>query len=486
MKITPILLKDFYKTDHRRQYPDGTEFVYSNMTARGARLHRFKETVVFGTQYLVKEFLIKRFNEDFFQRPKEEVIKKYKRRMDFSLGPNSIDTAHLERLHDLGYLPIEVKALPEGTICPLRVPMITIQNTLPDFFWLTNFLETLISCVLWFPTTSATTAFEYRKMLTAFANKTSDMPDFVQWQGHDFSMRGHTGPEAAMVSGAAHLLSFTGTDTIPAIDFVEDYYGANVETELVGGSVPATEHSVMCLGGHDTELETFKRLITSVYPKGIVSIVSDTWDYYKVLGEVLPALKTEIMARDGKVVIRPDSGDPVAIVCGDPKAPYGTIQNKGTVEYLYDLFGGTVNSKGYKQLDPHIGVIYGDSITLDRCEAICSQLKKKGFASTNMVFGIGSFTYQFVTRDSYGFAVKATHGVVTGTPTDIYKDPITDSGLKKSAKGLLRVNADLTLSEQVTEVEEKEGLLRTIFLNGKLTHEETLATIRERLLNNLK
>lgn len=486
MKITPILLKDFYKTDHRRQYPEGTEEVYSNLTARGARAPRFKETVVFGSQYFVKEFLINRFNEDFFNKPKEEVVKKYKRRMDTALGPNAIDVTHIERLHDLGYLPLEVKTLPEGSVCPIRVPMLTIKNTIPEFFWLTNFLETLLSCVLWFPTTSATTAFEYRKMLNSFANKTSDMPDFVQWQGHDFSMRGHTGPEAAMVSGAAHLLSFTGTDTIPAIDFLEEYYGADAEKELIGGSVSATEHSVMCLGGHDTELDTFKRLITSVYPKGIVSIVSDTWDYYKVIGEVVPALKTEIMARDGKVVIRPDSGDPVTIICGDPKAPYGSIQNKGTVEHLYDVFGGTVNSKGFKQLDSHIGVIYGDSITLDRCESICANLKKKGFATTNVVFGIGSYTYQYVTRDTFGFAVKATHGIVTGTPVDIYKDPITDNGIKKSAKGLLRVNADFTLSEQVTEAEEKEGLLQTIFLDGKLTHEETLATIRERLLKHLK
>jgi len=486
MKTLPILLKDFYKTDHRKQYPQGTQQVYSNFTARGSRIRRFKEVVVFGPQYFVKEFLINRFNEDFFNKPKSEVVAKYKRRMDNALGPNAISMEHIEALHDLGYLPLEVKSLPEGTIAPIRVPMLTIKNTLPEFFWLTNFLETLLSCVLWFPTTSATTAFEYRKMLNSFANKTSDIPDFVQWQGHDFSMRGHTGPEAAAVSGAAHLLSFTGTDTIPAIDFLEDYYGANCEKELIGGSVSATEHSVMCLGGNETELNTFKRLITEVYPKGIVSIVSDTWDYYKVIGEVVPTLKSEIMSRDGKVVIRPDSGDPVTIICGDPKALYGSIQHKGTVEHLYEVFGGTVNSKGFKQLDPHIGVIYGDSITLDRCEAICAQLKKKGFASTNVVFGIGSYTYQYVTRDTFGFAVKATHGIINGDSVDIYKDPVTDNGVKKSAKGLLRVNADLSLSEQVSEAEEKEGLLRTIFLDGKLTNEETLAIIRQRLLSNLK
>jgi Nicotinic acid phosphoribosyltransferase len=238
------------------------------------------------------------------------------------------------------------------------------------------------------------------------------------------------------------LLSFTGTDTIPAIDWLEHFYNADAEKELIGGSVPATEHSVMCLGGNETEKETFLRLITEVYPKGIVSIVSDTWDYWKVVDKLLRELKPNIMSRDGKVVIRPDSGDPVKIVCGDPDS-YNVPVRKGTIEVLWDIFGGTINSKGYKQLDPHIGVIYGDSITLDRCRDICENLKQKGFASTNIVFGIGSYTYQYVTRDTFGFAMKATHGIVNGQPVDIYKDPITDDGVKKSAKGLLCVNNDL-------------------------------------------
>jgi nicotinamide phosphoribosyltransferase len=191
----------------------------------------------------VKEYLIGQFNENFFSRPKAEVVAKYKRRMDTSLGKDAIAVGHLEALHDLGYLPLEIKALKEGTLCPLRVPMLTIKNTLPEFFWLTNFLETLISCQLWHPVTSATIAFEYRKLLTQYADETSDMPDFVSWQGHDFSMRGQTSIESACASGAGHLLSFTGADTVPAIDYLEQYYWADSDFELVGGSVPATEHS---------------------------------------------------------------------------------------------------------------------------------------------------------------------------------------------------------------------------------------------------
>ena len=485
MKLKPLNLTDFYKAGHRPQYPKKTEKVYSNGTPRTSRIPEIQSVVTFTLQYLVDEFFIKSFNEEFFQKPKEEVINAYKRRMDNALGPDLIKVDHLEALHDLSYLPIEFKALPEGTVSPIGVPVFTITNTLPEFFWLTNFLETLTSCVTWHGITSATIAFEYRKLLKKYEDLTSDMAGFAQWEGHDFSMRGHTSPESAIVSGAAHLLSFTGTDTVHSIDFLEDYYGADCTKELIGGSVTATEHSVMCLGGAETESETYERLLDQ-YPTGILSVVSDTWDYWKVLTVTVPSLKKKIMASDGKLVIRPDSGDPVLIVCGDPSAPEGSPERKGTVQLLWETFGGTTNSKGYKQLDTHIGTIYGDSITLDRADAICSRLAAAGFSSTNVVFGIGSYTYQYVTRDTFGFAIKATYGVIDGHPIDMFKKPKTDSGVKKSAKGLLRVNADLTLSQQVTPAEEKEGLLRTIFKDGKRYNVETLSQIRARLLSHLK
>lgn len=479
--INPALYSDFYKTDHRRQYPSGTSLVYSNFTARGSRMPGIDHVVVFGIQYFILDFLIRRFNTGFFQQPKEAIIANYKRRMDTSLGKDAVLPDHIAALHDLGYLPVRIKALPEGTLCPLRVPVLTIVNTLPEFYWLTNHLETILSNVLWHPITSATIAHQYRLLLDKFAEETSDMPGFVPWQGHDFSMRGQSSFEASLASGAAHLLSFNGTDTIPAIDWLEHFYGANAETELIGGSVPATEHSVMCMGGKETERETYLRLITEVYPKGIVSIVSDTWDYWKVLDEVVRGLKDVIMARDGKVVVRPDSGNPTKIICGDLDAPEGSLEHKGTIEILWDIFGGTVNSKGFKQLDPHIGCIYGDSITLERCQSINEGLKAKGFASTNMVYGIGSYTYQYVTRDTFGFAMKATYGVVNGEPVEIFKTPKTDNGIKNSAKGLLRINADLSLSQSVTPEEEQGGLLETVFEDGKLVKTQTLQEIRDRL-----
>lgn len=479
--ILPMLYSDFYKTDHRRQYPKGTELIYSNMTPRGSRIPGIDKVVVFGIQSFCMDYLIRRFNDGFFKQPKELVLKQYQRRMDTSLGVGAITTEHIAALHDLGYLPVRIKALPEGTLCPMRVPFLTIVNTLPQFYWVTNFLETILSVSIWHPITSATIAHQYRVMLDKYAEETSDISEFVNFQGHDFSMRGQASFESSLVSGAAHLLSFNGTDTIPSIDFLEHFYDANAENELIGCSVPATEHSIMCLGGKETEEETYRRLITEVYPKGIVSIVSDTWDYFQVLDGTIRSLKDVIMARDGKVVVRPDSGNPVKIICGDPEAPEGSLERKGTIEILWEIFGGTVNSKGYKQLDPHIGCIYGDSITLDRCQAICNGLALKGFASTNMVYGIGSYTYQYTTRDTFGFAVKATYGIVNGKAIEMFKEPKTDNGIKNSAKGLLRVNADLTLSESVTAEEESQGLLETVFLEGRMVKTYTLKEIRNRL-----
>ena len=481
--MNPLLYTDGYKVDHRRQYPEGTTLVYSNWTPRKSRIEGVEEVVFFGLQYFIKKYMIEDFNTNFFNQPKDEICKRYSRRINNYLGPNQVGIEHIEALHNLGYLPMVIKALPEGSQVPMRVPMVTMYNTKPEFFWLTNYFETILSTTLWMPCNSATIAKEYRNILDNYAQETSSIPEFVDWQGHDFSMRGMAGLEAALMSAAGHLLSFTGTDTIPSIDFLEDYYNANSDNELVGGSVAATEHSVMCMGTNLGEQETFKRLITEVYPNGIVSIVSDTWDLWKVLTEYLPNLKNEVLSRDGKVVIRPDSGDPVDIICGNPNGN-STEEKKGVIELLWDIFGGTINDKGYKELDSHIGAIYGDSITLDRAAQICERLKKKGFASTNVVLGIGSFTYQYNTRDTFGFAMKATYGEVNGEGREIYKDPITDDGTKKSAKGLIKIekqNGSYQLIDQVSWKEEQQGELKEIFRDGELIVDDTLAEIRKRV-----
>lgn len=529
MKINPLTAIDFYKADHRRQYPKGTTMVYSNFTPRSNNLSNLPDNndkiVFFGLQYFILHFLDETWNKGFFLRDKATVVAEYKRRMDTSLGKDAIPVDHIEALHDLGYLPIEIRALPEGSVVPMKVPCLTIMNTKPEFFWLVNYLESVMSCFLWKACVSATTARWYKKTLEKYADATGGSRGFVPFQGHDFSFRGMSGIQDAALSGAGHLLSFVGTDTVPAIDLLEQFYGADAEKELIGCSVPATEHSVMCMGTKENEIETFERLITELYPNGIVSIVSDTWDFWKVVTEYVKELKLKILGRDGKVVIRPDSGDPVKIICGtayklmdsveadkahlDKIASAGfnyfehrgnhyslaysdvynngipfavkevepTPEMKGAVECLWDIFNGTVNEKGFKELDSHIGVIYGDSITPNRAVAILNGLKAKGFASTNIVFGIGSFTYQYATRDTYGFAVKSTYGQVGGEGRIIYKDPKTDGGTKKSARGLLRVK-DGVLYDMQDDCHTDTDL-EVVYREGKLIKRQTLSEIRQ-------
>ncbi|MEZ5016850.1 MAG: nicotinate phosphoribosyltransferase [Flavipsychrobacter sp.] len=484
--MNPLLYTDGYKVDHRRQYPEHTTMVYSNWTPRQSRIKGVDNVILFGLQYFIKKYMIEDFQHNFFDQPKEKIVTQYSKRINNYLGENKVGTEHIAALHDLGYLPIIIKAIPEGDSVPLRTPMFTVYNTLPDFFWLTNYFETILSTTVWLPCTSATIALQYRRLLDSYAKETSTAEEMVNWQGHDFSMRGMAGLEAAMMSAAGHLLSFTGTDTIPAIDFLEEYYNADAGQELIGGSVAATEHSVMCMGTNEGEQNTFERLITQIYPNGIVSIVSDTWDLWKVLTEYLPNLKEQILARDGKVVIRPDSGDPVNIICGDPNGKT-TKEQKGVIELLWDVFGGITNTKGYKELDAHIGAIYGDSITLERAEQICKRLKDKGFASTNIVLGIGSFTYQYNTRDTFGFAMKATYGEVNSEGRAIYKNPITDDGTKRSAKGLITLikeNGAYKMLDSVSKDEEQKGELKTVYKDGVLLVDHTLKDIRARVQKN--
>ena len=495
--ISPLLQTDFYKQSHYAMYPAGMDMLYSNLTPRKSRVEGVNHIVVFGLQYFIKEYLMNQWDK-FFKTPFVDVEKEYLRMIDSTLGPKSVTTDHLHKLHELGYLPLSFKALPEGVLCPVRVPCCTIQSTVKGMGWLVNFMETILSCTVWQPMTSATIALEFRKIFSKFSKDTVGNTDLVQYLGHDFSMRGMSSLESACTSGAGHLLSFTGTDTIPAISFLEEYYNADVTKELVGASVPASEHSVLCAGGQEDEIGTFGRLL-DVFPTGILSMVSDTWSLPFVLVDILPALKEKIQKREGKLVIRPDSfwTDPVDCLCGfdgyHPQMQKLTeaekvVIRKGLVESLWDIFSGTVSEKGYKVLAPCIGCIYGDAITRERAEKINIRLKDKGFASTNWTGGIGSFAYQFNTRDTFGFAMKATYCEVGSEARDIFKDPVTDDGMKKSAKGLLRVdkiNGEYVLKDCCTKEEEQGGELKEVFRDGKLLVDQTLAEIRARVQSNL-
>lgn len=573
--MNPFLATDGYKTGHHMMYPEGTTLVYSNFTPRSNKYapKGCDMVVSFGQQMVMRQ-IKEMFDEHFFRRGeifsisddaeecniyseriKRRVCQEIKTEYSAYLGTD-YDISHIEALWDLGYLPIKVKALPEGSLVGMRVPVLTIYNTHPDFFWLTNFLETLISNLLWKPITSASIAHQYKKNLTKWALKTDEANvGFVEFQGHDFSMRGLSGVDSVVLSGLGHATSFKGSDSLPVIHGARKFYD---EKDFIVGSVNATEHSVMCAGAKDSEIDTFRYLMKQ-FPTGILSVVSDTWDLWKVITEYLPALKEEILARDGKIVIRPDSGDPVDIICGLNYPVFNEVKDaekyfhknvngnirfklgnsfyevirhsgnefkyniytpkpeqKGVIELLWDIFGGTINDQGYKVLDPHIGAIYGDSITLDRAEEICKRLEAKGFASTNIVLGIGSFTYQYNTRDTFGFAMKATYVEIKeqcdcdeaekvncsikgeGLPNtercnrvegrEIFKDPITDDGAKKSAKGLLMVGKrygsekeDYYLIDQVDWNQESSGELQTIFEDGKFFNETTLTEIRTKL-----
>lgn len=495
MKLFAPHATDFYKTGHYRQYPEGTEYIYSNITARSD--HHAKmlpdfdhKIVIAGIQGTIIWYLQELWEDSFFSQPKDKVIGKYKRRMDSSLGEGAVGMGHLEALHDLGYLPLRIKALPEGSRVNLRVPFLTIENTLPAFYWVTNYVESALSAELWKAINNATIAYEFRRLLDAYADKTGTPRQFVDFQAHDFSLRGVGGVHDAAAHGIGHLFSFKGTDNVPAIDFLEDYYDTG--GEFIGGGVPATEHSVMCSGGKTTEIDTYRRLISEVYPSGIVSIVSDTWDYWEVLTNLSVQLKDVILGRQpdamglAKVVYRGDSGDPKKIICGDPEAEPGSPAHKGSLELLWELFGGTVNDKGYKELHPRVGLIYGDSITLPRAQDILATMAEQGWASGNVVFGVGSFTYQYHTRDTFSIAMKTTWAQINGQPVEVMKDPVTDSGTKRSAKGLLRVEKEgenYVLYDQQTRDQESQGELRTVFMNGLLLRRDSLGAIRNRLLS---
>lgn len=481
-----MLMLDGYKLGHPRQYPHGTQRIYSNSTARASRVPGVDRVVFFGLQYFLQHYLIDAAEETFFDRPLYEVLNEWDTRVNAYLGPNNrVGNQHIADLWELGYLPLEFWAVPEGTRVPLRMPHFTVENTLDDFYWLTNSFETLLQNTLWLPQTSATTSWQYRQLLNRHTTAQGASPEFTPFQAHDFSMRGMTSLESAMLSGAAHLLSFVGTDTVPALDLIENFYGGYDPDAMIGVSVPATEHSVMCAGGQTNEYETYDRLITEVEPDGIISVVSDQWDYWKVLTEIVPSLKEKIMHRpDGKVVIRPDSGDPVKIVCGDPDAPVGSPEFKGTVQLLWETFGGTTTEKGFRTLDSHIGVIYGDSITLERCDRICTGLGDKGFSVDNIVFGIGSYTFQYVTRDTYSIAMKATWARINGEEHQLSKDPKTDyvNGVstKKSAKGRISLNRDvhgdiqmydgLDYAEWELLVNDPSAVYRKVWVDGDFTN----------------
>lgn len=589
-KANPLLMSDCYKFMHRELYPDDTEIVYSNLTPRqNSYYDRTDKMVVFGYQLYVMEYLVDFFTENFFRKPASQVIAEYKQTVGGALG--ELSDKHLKSiadLHKLGYLPIEIKALPEGTLVPMKVPVLTITNTLPEYAWLVGFLETTLLNQTYTMANTATKALEFRKLGEKYASLSAESNAHVDWQFHDFSLRGQHGWEAGAKSGLAHLTSFKGSDTMPASWLAQKYYGADAD---VMGSVVATEHSVMQSYGED-EVSAFSKLIEtrSKLPAGnnVLSVVSDTYDYFNVLTNVLPQVKEQLLKTQVKLVVRPDSGKPMDILLGkdtgvidigwyfddytdeeqeishdyivetlldlakgsfqedeelsgehgemgvesymfqylykdtvysiDVEAEYDrydkqyyfvdtlnsrlvhteplvkTPEQKGTLELLWETFGGTVNSKGFKVLHPQVGVLFGEGITEEVAEEILSSMTKQGWSSENVVFGVGAYVYSVTnTRDTFGQAIKTTEVTIDGKAIPVFKDPKTDvGGLKKSAKGQLMVvrgaDGELALVDNLTALTKRiaersmPDQLRTIYKDGFVYNAETLETVRERLL----
>lgn len=552
--VNPLLYwVDSYKISHIKFEVAGVKEIYSNFTPRfGKYMAEMvgsawdNQYVVFGVQYAMLA-INNQMQKGFFSRDKAEVIAEMRDKLGAYIGWDKFD--HFEALHDLGYLPVVVKALPEGTVAKVGTPFMTLRNTLPEFEWLPNYLETIVSTMAWKPLTVASMGRFFKMRSDEFALRTTGSTDGVEWQNHDFHVRGASGVESAGINGCAWLLSSSGTDNVPALDIAERYFGSTNDQGVLAGSVSANEHSVTTLGiltsqrqfgGSMVDAETtYANYCMDQFPTGIFSYVSDSFDYFAFLTEVLPAIKDKIMSRDGKFVVRGDSGNPVHIIAGyrilyvdksvtaeelfrmaqsrSPEQIAGIevlcqngkywkilptgfgdlmeiskVQAEGTIEHLWDLFGGTFNEKGFKVLDSHIGMIYGDGINLERQNEILTRLAEKGFTSLNIVFGVGSYSLNLLGRDHLGMAIKATNAVVEmvdGEVLDapIYKDPKTDSS-KKSARGLIQVHAGedgvIGFTDQVSRVEETFGLLRVVLEDGEHFNLETLFDMRDRLWGN--
>lgn len=546
-KINPALAVDSYKVGHIFQYEEDTQFIYSNFTARSAK-HAFmagcvpekdfKGVVIAGLQMIIKAYLVDFWDEGFFFKDASEVVPRYHRLVSTLLGKD-FPVQHIYDLHELGYLPIHVRTLPDGTVCPIGVPFFTIENTLEKYFWLTNYLETALSALIWKPITSATNTYYFRKMLEEQAEITGSPKAFVPYQGHDFSLRGLSGLDDGALVGAGHLVNFCGTDNLIGLDVVERYYHADNVRQWVGASVDATEHSVMCLRGKEGEADLIRRLIED-RPDGILSMVVDGFDFFEAIDVTLPSMKDLILSRDGKIVVRPDSGDPADIICGTMsifsenfqtilfhgkdhlefvqagdkyyrvkimdsrdniskefdladgsvvlgngflqlffEVPFSEVSREslGAIRILAHHFGTVTLESGYKLLNEKIGLIYGDSIRYQTALDILTRLRLAGYGSIP-VFGLGSYFFQYHTRDTYGMAIKGTHAVVDGDDIEMQKDPATGDGTKKSLKGYIRVqkNADgqlIALDQQHSP--NSDTLLLSMFVDGNLYNHNFLS-----------
>lgn len=496
--IMMMLMSDTYKHTHPRMYPQNLTKLVSYLTPRKNMSPEFSNMVFFGLQAFLIDYLMDGFNEQFFDCDIKDIEATYKHYMGVQIGVENTEWSKIKALHELGYLPLEIRALPEGSIVNMCVPVVEMTNTHPDFAWVVQWVECILQAELWAPCAYATIGKAYHDLAVKYYRETTDGADPFMAMA-DFGMRGMSCMEDSIRASASWILSFNKTSTIPALPYIDTHYAACCAKNGIGRGAVSTEHSVMganfAIDGD--EITFVKRLLTELYPNTSFSMVSDTYDYWNMVENIIPACKDEILAHNGKLLIRPDSGDMVDI----------SIR---TIEKLWEVFGGSVNAKGYKELDPHIGLIYGDGCTLNRVAEIYKILKERGFAANNVVFGVGAFCFHalfdedgkmtVVTRDTFGMAMKATYGEFGDKKLFIYKDPKTDDGnLKKSHKGCCMVlpvkdrnhlvaRGELPADAKFWCLDQFEGwvpdnmtALETVFKDGNLIRHDDFMTIRRRM-----
>jgi nicotinamide phosphoribosyltransferase len=447
-----LLMTDSYKQSHWKQYPENTSVVYSYLESRGGD---FPATIFFGLNYLIKRYLE---GQVVTQEKIDEAESYFKPHMGIF---NREGWEYILRVHG-GRLPVRIKAVAEGSVVPTHNVLMTVENTDPNCFWLTNFLETLLVQV-WYPTTVATLSRECKIVIAKYMSETSDSMDGLQFKLHDFGCRGVSSMESAGIGGAAHLVNFMGTDTVPALVVSRRYYGES----MAGYSIPAAEHSTITSWTKSEEGRAFGNMLEQ-YPDGLVAVVSDSYDIYnacdKLWGE---ELRGRVLGRNGTLVIRPDSGNPCDVV-------------PAILKILWERFGGTTNSKGYKVLDPHVRVIQGDGVNLVSIGHILGEVKDAGFSADNLAFGMGGALLQSINRDTQKFAFKASYAVVNGEEREVFKQPVTDSG-KNSKRGKLKLAVD---DEGVYDTVPYDVICRdrleTVFENGEAIGSTTLADVRKR------
>lgn len=460
-----LLQADAYKLLHKDQYPNKTETIYSHLTPRGTNVPEIESIVVFGQQRFAKK-LIHDFNLYFFDLD-ESQVNKLLETFSFTVKQlfnyDKYNVEHWKKLWKLGYLPLNINSIEEGTVVPFRVPILTVYNTDKEFAWLTNYIETFILNNMWVTISAATTAYSLRNIFNKYAEETDSNFSKTEMQASDFSLRGVEGMEAGEMFGMGHLTSFKSTSNLQSVTGLMKYY--NWKNDFAN-SVPATEHSIFMINGKKNELQTIETLMDK-YPKGKISILLDTWDYFYALDNFLPKLKEKILSRQGQVLIRPDSGDPEKVIIA-------------TLKKLDNIFGSSMTPQGYKKLNSKVGVIYGEGISLRIAEELLEVIKKYGFATSNLTFGIGSKMYQSLSRDTLGIAYKTSYVVIDGEEKNVQK---LSTEFKTSPKGLIFIDKKFKMIEKVSWkiFNSKQNMLKPLIEKGELIKEETFEKIKQRL-----